>query len=226
MWIVWRQLREEQELVCDNRVLAAGGKSSAYARLLMDWECRPGVDALIAVGIAHRSCLKRRLYALLDPGLRRDTVARAGVLGTWAVGLAAALSLPFLARLGRPKADEHAVTEPHAKDEHKLADALLTAIGGALVLEALASKGALLAALLAVAGLAIGVPALRRLLPAGTLAARRGLPATILAVASRPTALSSPHPGWAEEDPAEWWRNSCAIIRRSRRLSRNSLASS
>jgi xylulokinase len=40
-----------------------------------------------------------------------------------------------------------------------------------------------------------------------------GLPATILAVASRPTALSSPHPGWAEEDPAEWWRNSCAILR-------------
>ena len=40
-----------------------------------------------------------------------------------------------------------------------------------------------------------------------------GLPATILAVASRPTTLSSPHPGWAEEDPAEWWRNSCAILR-------------
>jgi xylulokinase len=34
-----------------------------------------------------------------------------------------------------------------------------------------------------------------------------------LAVASRPTRLSSPHPGWAEEDPAEWWRNSCAILR-------------
>jgi xylulokinase len=39
------------------------------------------------------------------------------------------------------------------------------------------------------------------------------LPATILAVASRPVTLSSPHPGWAEEDPEEWWRNSCAILR-------------
>jgi xylulokinase len=39
------------------------------------------------------------------------------------------------------------------------------------------------------------------------------LPHTILAVASRPTALSSLHPGWAEEDPTEWWRNSCAILR-------------
>ena len=40
-----------------------------------------------------------------------------------------------------------------------------------------------------------------------------GLPAAILAVASRPATLSSPRPGWAEEDPAEWWRNSCAILR-------------
>jgi xylulokinase len=40
-----------------------------------------------------------------------------------------------------------------------------------------------------------------------------GLPATVRAVASRPTALSSPHSGWAEEDPQEWWRNSCEILR-------------
>ncbi len=96
MWIVWRQLREEQELVCDNCVLAAGGKPSAYARLLLDWDCRPGMDSLIAVGIAHRSCLRRRLYALLDPDMRRDTVARAGVAGVWMLGLAMALPLAAL----------------------------------------------------------------------------------------------------------------------------------
>ncbi len=33
-----------------------------------------------------------------------------------------------------------------------------------------------------------------------------------LALASRPVALRSPHPGWAEEDPAEWWGNLCALI--------------
>jgi bla regulator protein BlaR1 len=93
MWIVWRQLREEQELACDNRVLAAGGKPSAYAKLLLEWECRPGLDSLIAVGIAHRSCLRRRLYALLDPDLRRGTVARAIVAGVWFLALAAALPL-------------------------------------------------------------------------------------------------------------------------------------
>ena len=93
MWIVWRQLREEQELACDNRVLAEGGRASAYARMLLDWNARPGVDALIAVGITHRGCLKRRLYALLDQDLRREQVAGKAVVATWFVGLATALPL-------------------------------------------------------------------------------------------------------------------------------------
>ena len=38
------------------------------------------------------------------------------------------------------------------------------------------------------------------------------LPDRILAVASRPVTLSSPRAGWAEEDPAEWWGNVCAIV--------------
>lgn len=33
-----------------------------------------------------------------------------------------------------------------------------------------------------------------------------------LALASRPVELHSPHPGWAEEDPEQWWRNVCAVI--------------
>ena len=93
VWIVWRQLREEQELACDNCVLAAGGKPSAYAKLLLDWEARRGMDSLIAVGIAHQSCLKRRLYALLDTDLRRDKIAGAGVAGAWLLALSAALPL-------------------------------------------------------------------------------------------------------------------------------------
>jgi len=39
------------------------------------------------------------------------------------------------------------------------------------------------------------------------------LPDKVVRVASRPVTLKSPHPGWAEEDPLEWWENSCAIIR-------------
>ncbi|MFZ1470733.1 MAG: FGGY-family carbohydrate kinase [Paracoccaceae bacterium] len=33
-----------------------------------------------------------------------------------------------------------------------------------------------------------------------------------LALASRPVTLFSQNPGWAEEEPDEWWRNCCAII--------------
>jgi xylulokinase len=39
------------------------------------------------------------------------------------------------------------------------------------------------------------------------------LPGRVVAVATRPTTLSSPHPGWAEEDPLEWWANSCSVLR-------------
>jgi xylulokinase len=38
------------------------------------------------------------------------------------------------------------------------------------------------------------------------------LPGVVLALASRPVTLRAPHPGWAEEDPAEWWANVCALV--------------
>ena len=38
------------------------------------------------------------------------------------------------------------------------------------------------------------------------------LPDRIVATASRPVTLSSPHPGRAEEDPAQWWQNVTEII--------------
>lgn len=38
------------------------------------------------------------------------------------------------------------------------------------------------------------------------------LPSQVLATASRPVVLNSPQPGWAEEDPEQWWSNCCEII--------------
>jgi xylulokinase len=38
-------------------------------------------------------------------------------------------------------------------------------------------------------------------------------PGDIIAVAARSTTLSSPHPGWAEEDPEQWRRNAWEILR-------------
>lgn len=35
----------------------------------------------------------------------------------------------------------------------------------------------------------------------------------VVAVASRPATLRAPQPGWAEQDPLEWWDNVCAICR-------------
>jgi xylulokinase len=37
------------------------------------------------------------------------------------------------------------------------------------------------------------------------------LPDQVLALASRPVTFHSPHPGWAEEYPLEWWSNVCSI---------------
>ncbi len=34
----------------------------------------------------------------------------------------------------------------------------------------------------------------------------------VLAQASAPVELSSRHPGWAEADPAAWWRNVCSLV--------------
>ena len=39
------------------------------------------------------------------------------------------------------------------------------------------------------------------------------LPGEVLGIATRPVTLQSPKPGWAEEDPAQWWSNVCAIAR-------------
>jgi xylulokinase len=35
----------------------------------------------------------------------------------------------------------------------------------------------------------------------------------VVAEAERPARLYSPHPGWAEQDPGEWWANVCSLTR-------------
>jgi beta-lactamase regulating signal transducer with metallopeptidase domain len=99
-WMSRRQLLEEQERACDDRVLAMGEKASSYARLLLEWQERlPGRD-LLAVGMAQRSSLERRLRAILDHGLKRDRVTMPRALTVWL--LAVGLALP-LAALGFTK---------------------------------------------------------------------------------------------------------------------------
>jgi MFS family permease len=88
------------------------------------------------------------------------------------VAVAGPLALPALIRLGRPD------VEP--TDEHKVVDALRTAVGAALILSALTMRNPFIGVVMAAAGVLIGLTALRRLLPLGTLTAAGGLPATIV----------------------------------------------
>lgn len=39
-----------------------------------------------------------------------------------------------------------------------------------------------------------------------------GLPDRILHIATRPVTLTARHPGWAEEDPEQWWSNAQSIV--------------
>ena len=112
MWMVRRRLREEQELACDDRVLDAGGRPSAYARLLLDWDAGLiGRDSLIAIGMAQRSCLKRRLYALLDLNTRRDAVSRVRTRATLIFGLAVTLPLAAFDLDRTPAPNRHAAIQ-------------------------------------------------------------------------------------------------------------------
>jgi len=88
------------------------------------------------------------------------------------VAVAGLLALPALIALGRPAGQP--------APEHRLLDAVRTAAGSGLLLSGLSARNPLSALALLIGGLAVGLPALRRLLPEGTLAAHRGLPAVIL----------------------------------------------
>ena len=84
--------------------------------------------------------------------------------------LAMALTLPGLRALPAPGA---------SPAPRRLAAALALATGTGVFLAALELEGTALLVLLAAAGLAIALPALRTLLPAGTLRAARGLPSGV-----------------------------------------------
>jgi MFS family permease len=90
------------------------------------------------------------------------------------VAVAGTIAVPALVRLGPPGATQTA--------EHRPVDAIRTAAGATIFLAGLGliASTPLASIPLMLAGAAVGLPGLRRLLPEGTLTARPGLPATIL----------------------------------------------
>ncbi len=99
VWIVRRQLREEQERVADDRVLEMGEKPSNYAKLLLEWNERlaGNSDHLpVAAGMIERSGLKLRINAILNPNLERRSTGRLEILLIWLATLSLAIPLTGL----------------------------------------------------------------------------------------------------------------------------------
>lgn len=150
--------------------------------------------AYAAIGRGYPDSAKARMLAVLStawvvPGLIGPALA--GVITDhlgwrWVFlglallpPLAACLALPALRRFPPPRPDE----AKRADERGRLGAAVRLAIGVLLALAGLDSRQPLPLVGLCVLGLALCVPALRRLLPDGTLLAARGLPAAVAATA-------------------------------------------
>ncbi len=144
--------------------------------------------AYVAIGRSLPDHLRPRMMAVLStawvlPGLFGPAISaevarhfgwRWVFLGLLPLVLAAGpMALPALIRLGQKQAGP-------PSEEHRLIDAVRTAAGAGLVLAGLTADHPLVGAASVVFGVAVGLPALRRLLPAGSLLGRPGLPATML----------------------------------------------
>jgi MFS family permease len=147
--------------------------------------------AYASIGRSLPGPLRARMMALLStawvlPGLAGPALAAevAHLFGwRWVflgllpvVAVAGSIAVPALVRLGPPASGQ--------AGEHRLIDGIAVAVGATMLLAGLnlaVGSGATLAGVaLLLAGGAVGVPAIRRLVPPGTLTARPGLPATIL----------------------------------------------
>lgn len=96
VWLAAARLRVEQELACDDLVLAAGSRPSEYAEHLVDVARALRAERLAsvaAIAMARPSNLGRRVSALLDAGRERG-VARAGLVVSASIA-AAAFVLPL-----------------------------------------------------------------------------------------------------------------------------------
>ncbi len=96
-WMAARRLRDEQELACDDAVLASGARPSDYASHLLEVARglrSPFITAGATVAMARPSQLTGRLLAVLDDS--RAHVARSSrraARAVWCAGLAAVLPL-------------------------------------------------------------------------------------------------------------------------------------
>jgi beta-lactamase regulating signal transducer with metallopeptidase domain len=87
VWIAVRRMRVEQERACDDFVLAAGTRASAYASHLCAIartarHTRVSPIAAATLAMAQRSSIESRLMSILDPAVRRSADYGARVAGS------------------------------------------------------------------------------------------------------------------------------------------------
>ncbi len=124
VWVAARRMRVERERACDDVVLLAGARASAYAGHLLEIARglqAPRAAALAGLAMARPSQLEGRLRAILDPSRRRGRPGR----GAAAIALCAAILLLPLAmvRFRRPgRGDARAPADRRfrrADDDHR-----------------------------------------------------------------------------------------------------------
>jgi len=85
LWIACVRLRRESEQACDDAVLDAGVAPREYAAHLLDLarSCRrPASSWSTAMPIARPSTLERRIAAMLNPALNRETLTHRAIIVT------------------------------------------------------------------------------------------------------------------------------------------------
>ncbi len=134
VWLAARSQRAEAERACDDQVLEAGGRASAYASNLLEIARAIGErDRLdsAALAMARRSQLEGRLLAILDPQQPRRAAGRLAISLTAlveaaSIGLIAA-ARPAQSRLATEDTTENAT---HAVDPNLETRALETPASG------------------------------------------------------------------------------------------------
>jgi len=104
-WLAWRRMQAERELACDDLVLNAGTKPSAYAEQLLQIAAEmPAARASAAIAFARPSKLEIRLRAVLDVGRNRRRVTRRGAISA-ALLIGAIAMLCAMVRADKPGPD-------------------------------------------------------------------------------------------------------------------------
>jgi beta-lactamase regulating signal transducer with metallopeptidase domain len=100
LWLAWKRIEAEREQACDDLVLSAGTKASAYAEQLLHIASEmPAVRySAAAIAMARPSQLEDRLLAILDVTRNRRNLTR------WGVVIAAAAAMALIVPMACMKA--------------------------------------------------------------------------------------------------------------------------